>query len=104
MFAKNFTVDKILRGKISIIQLKKGFRYGFDAVFLAAFVNGYLKKLKKKKFLLADVGSGVGTISLIIAYKNDKINVKATTTERLGFIGREEGIASICSILLYETS
>ena len=48
MFVKSFTVDKILRGKISIIQLKKGFRYGFDTVFLAAFVNGYLKKLKKK--------------------------------------------------------
>ena len=77
MFAKNFTVDKILRGKISIIQLKKGFRYGFDAVFLASFVNGYLKKLKKKKISLADVGSGVGTISLIIAYQNDKINITA---------------------------
>ena len=77
MFSKDFTVDKILRGKISIIQLKKGFRYGFDAVFLAAFVNGYLKKLKKKKISLADVGSGVGTISLIIAYQNDKINITA---------------------------
>ncbi len=77
MLSKNITVDKILRGKISIIQLKKGFRYGFDAVFLAAFVNGYLKKLKKKNFLLADVGSGVGTISLIIAYQNDEINIIA---------------------------
>lgn len=75
MFAKNFTIDKILRGKISIIQLKKGFRYGFDAVFLAAFVNGYLKKIKKKKISLVDVGSGVGTISLIIAYQNDQINI-----------------------------
>ena len=73
MLSQNITVDKILRGKISIIQLEKGFRYGFDAVFLAAFVNGYLKKLKKKNFLLADVGSGVGTISLIIAYKMRKL-------------------------------
>jgi len=77
MFPKNVTIDKILRGKISIIQLKNGFRYGFEAVFLAAFVNGYLKKLKKKNFLLADVGSGVGTISLIIAYQNDEINITA---------------------------
>jgi len=30
--------------------------------------------------------------------------LKATTTERLGFTGREEGIASICSILLHETN
>ena len=44
----NRTVDNILKGKISIIQLKHGFRYGFDAVFLAAFVNGFLQKFKKK--------------------------------------------------------
>ena len=77
MLSNNVTVDKILKGKISIIQLKKGFRYGFDTVFLAAFVNGYLKKLKKKKISLVDVGSGVGTISLIIAYMNEEINVTA---------------------------
>jgi len=77
MFPKNVTVDTILRGKISIIQLEKGFRYGFDTVFLAAFVNGYLKKLKKKKISLADIGSGVGTISMIIAYKNNEINITA---------------------------
>ena len=73
----NRTVDNILKGKISIIQLKYGFRYGFDAVFLAAFVNGFLQQNKKKDVLLADVGSGVGTISLIIAYKNEKINITA---------------------------
>ena len=77
MFSKNVTVDKILRGKISIIQLKKGFRYGFEAVFLASFVNGYLKKFKKKKISLVDVGSRVGTISLIIAYHNNEINITA---------------------------
>ena len=71
------TIDKILNGKIIISQLKNGFRYGFDAVFLAAFVNGFLKKQKKKKFILADVGSGVGTISLIIAYKNAQVKLFA---------------------------
>ena len=77
MFSKDITVDKILRGKVTVIQLKKGFRYGFEAVFLASFVNGYLKKFKKKKISLADVGSGVGTISLIIAYLNDEIDITA---------------------------
>ena len=77
MYYINRTVDNILKGKISIIQLKYGFRYGFEAVFLAAFVNKFLEQNKKKDVLLADVGSGVGTISLIIAYKNEKINITA---------------------------
>ena len=77
MYSMNRTVDNILKGKISIIQLKHGFRFGFDAVFLAAFVNGFLQKYKKKDVLLADIGSGVGTISLIIAYKNEQIKLTA---------------------------
>ena len=46
----------------------------------------------------------IANLSKICSLEHDKINVKATTTEGLGFTGREEGIASICSILLYETS
>ena len=43
-------------------------------------------------------------LSKICSLEHDRINVKATTTERLGFTGREEGIASICSILLHDTN
>ena len=72
------TTNRILRGKITIMQMKHGYRYGFDAVCLAAFVNGYLKK-NEKVTSLADVGSGVGTISLILALKNK--NLKITSIE-----------------------
>ena len=65
MSSINRTVDNILKGKISITQLKHGFRYGFDAVFLAAFVNSFLLQYKRKDVLLADVGSGVGTIKFL---------------------------------------
>ena len=41
-------------------------------------------------------------LSKICFLEQNRINVKATTTEQLGFTGREEGIASICSILLNE--
>ena len=44
------------------------------------------------------------SLSKICSLEQNRINVKATTTERLGFTGREEGIASICSILLHEAS
>ena len=41
-------------------------------------------------------------LSRICSLEYGYINVKATTTERLGFTGREEGMASICSVLLHE--
>lgn len=39
-------------------------------------------------------------ISSILATSTENINVKATTTEKLGFTGREEGIASQAVVLL----
>jgi 2-C-methyl-D-erythritol 2,4-cyclodiphosphate synthase len=35
-----------------------------------------------------------------LAIPVDQINIKATTTERLGFAGREEGIAALAIVLL----
>jgi len=31
----------------------------------------------------------------------EQINIKATTTEKLGFVGREEGIATHCVVMVY---
>lgn len=36
----------------------------------------------------------------ILDITSDRINIKATTTEKLGFIGREEGIAAEAVVLL----
>ena len=33
-----------------------------------------------------------------------QVNVKATTTEKLGFIGREEGVAVHCVVMVYRNS
>jgi 2-C-methyl-D-erythritol 2,4-cyclodiphosphate synthase len=39
-------------------------------------------------------------LSKILSIDIDDINIKATTTEKLGFIGREEGIAAQSAVLL----
>ena len=83
------------------------------------FLNWSIEKAKQRNLILSNIDLTIicekpkinsfreqliANLSKICLLENDKINVKATTTERLGFTGREEGIASICSVLLYETS
>lgn len=42
----------------------------------------------------------VENIAADLQTENDQINIKATTTEKLGFTGREEGIAAYAVVLL----
>jgi 2-C-methyl-D-erythritol 2,4-cyclodiphosphate synthase len=39
-------------------------------------------------------------ISAVIETEPDNVTIKATTTEKLGFTGREEGIIAIAVVLL----
>jgi 2-C-methyl-D-erythritol 2,4-cyclodiphosphate synthase len=55
-----------------------------------------LEKPKISSFIL----EMKNTISDIIEKEPDDVAIKATTTEKLGFIGREEGIAAIAVVLL----
>ena len=81
------------------------------------FLSWSLEEAKRRNFILSNVDLTIIcekpkinsyreqlllNLSKICSMEHDKINVKATTTEHLGFTGREEGIASICSVLLYE--
>ena len=43
-------------------------------------------------------------IAVDLAVELCRVNIKATTTERLGFCGREEGIAASASVLLEKIS
>jgi 2-C-methyl-D-erythritol 2,4-cyclodiphosphate synthase len=39
-------------------------------------------------------------ISLILGCDEDQVSIKASTTEKLGFIGREEGVSAFASVIL----
>ena len=43
-------------------------------------------------------------LSRVMEIKKNLLSIKATTTEGLGFIGREEGIAATCVVLLVRSS
>ncbi len=40
------------------------------------------------------------TISAILDLKKDDVSIKATTTEQMGFVGREEGLVAYATVLL----
>lgn len=41
-------------------------------------------------------------ISRILNIEIDQISIKATTTEKLGFVGREEGVSAFASVLIFK--
>lgn len=41
------------------------------------------------------------TIANICNIESDRISVKATTTEKLGFVGREKGVSAYASVLIF---
>jgi 2-C-methyl-D-erythritol 2,4-cyclodiphosphate synthase len=46
------------------------------------------------------IGEMTSHIAEVLGLEENRINIKGTTTERLGFCGREEGIAAQASVLI----
>ena len=53
-------------------------------------INKYIKEMKL-------------VLSKCMNIESDLISIKATTGEKIGFIGREEGVTAYCSVLLYKS-
>ncbi len=82
--------SSILLKNVYKLVTEKGFRLNNLDVVLAMQrpkVSPYIGQMRKN-------------ISLILQTKYDNISIKATTTEKLGFVGREEGIASYATVLI----
>lgn len=80
----------VLLERVSDLLEEKGYLIGnLDATVMA-----------QKPKLLPYIPQMVDNISKTLKCAISQVNVKATTTEKLGFVGREEGMASEAVVLL----
>jgi 2-C-methyl-D-erythritol 2,4-cyclodiphosphate synthase len=63
-------------------------------------VNADITVLAESPRIGAHRGAMSANLAADLNVSAEVINIKATTTERLGFIGRKEGLAAMASVLL----
>ena len=68
-----------------------------------ALANADLTIIAQAPKLASHIGAMRQNLAEDLGCDMDQINVKATTTEKLGFVGREEGIAVHAVVLLKES-
>lgn len=79
----------LLKRTIELIR-EKGYEFGNADITVAAEkpkLNPHVEEMKK-------------CLSGVLKTDIDNISIKATTTEKLGFTGRQEGIAAYATVLL----
>ena len=82
--------SKFLLGKVVELCNKKGYKLSNADITILL----QEPKISKSKVKITEV------LSSILNVDHSKISVKATTTERLGFVGREEGVAAHCVVIM----
>lgn len=89
--AETLNIDsKILLRKTAALVATKGYRFGnLDATICAERpkMNPHIPAMQQ-------------CIAQILETDADNVSIKATTTERLGYTGREEGISAYAVVLL----
>ena len=82
--------SKILLAEVMRLIRNKGYEFGNADITVAAErpkLNPHIEEMKQ-------------CLSEVMACDVDDISIKATTTEKLGFTGREEGIAAYATVLI----
>lgn len=83
--------SKILLAEVMVLLREAGYEVGnIDTTVCLQIpkVNPHIPAMKK-------------CLSEVMNVSENDISIKATTTEKLGFVGREEGVSAYCSALIY---
>ncbi|PLX09696.1 MAG: 2-C-methyl-D-erythritol 2,4-cyclodiphosphate synthase [Marinilabiliales bacterium] len=84
--------SKILLSKTHEILSKEGYKISnIDSTIS-------LQKPKIKNY----IPEMIKTLASVLELEENQVSVKATTTEGLGFEGREEGVSAISTVLIYK--
>ncbi len=86
---KNIDSKILLERTYSLISEK-----GYKVVNIDSTVCLEVPKIKKYS------GEMVSVISAILNIEKDTVSIKATTAEKMGFVGREEGLVAYATVLL----
>ena len=82
--------SKILLSTVMKMIREKGYELGnIDSTICLQKpkVGIYIPKMKK-------------SLAYCMSVPQDLISIKATTTEKIGFVGREEGVSAYCTVLI----
>jgi len=86
---KNADSTRLLTEVYKLVEAKSYELVNIDSMILLEKpkISSYIERMRER-------------IASILNSDIDKISVKATTTERLGFTGREEGVAAMATVLI----
>ena len=84
--------SKILLKQVVELIGEKGYKVGnIDSTICLQEpkVNPHIPEMKK-------------SLASVIGLEEEEVSIKATTTEKLGFVGKEEGVAAHAVVLIYK--
>ena len=97
-FPDNSTEYKNIDSKILLLETmvlirEKGFEFG----------NADCTVCAEEPKLNPHIPAMQSCLSEVMGVDADTISIKATTSEKMGFVGRKEGIAAYATVLIYKT-
>ncbi|MBR4119777.1 MAG: 2-C-methyl-D-erythritol 2,4-cyclodiphosphate synthase [Bacteroidales bacterium] len=86
---KNIDSKLLLKDVVEIVK-EKGYKIGNIDITICA----------ERPKINPHIPAMINTLAPILEIEEDEVSIKATTTEKLGFVGKEEGIAAHAVVLI----